>query len=94
MLLYRELVETNLHLHTVEYYAVVTKNEKTTFSLLRESAEYTVSYYSLCKKTIFEFVYICIISGRISKELIKVLVYVLRGTGQSGKWRGMEFLFC
>lgn len=78
----------------MEYYAVMTKNEKTTFSLLRESAKYTVMYYSLCKKTIYEFVYICIISGRINKELIKVLMCMFRGAGQSRKWRGMEFLFC
>ena len=53
MPLYRGLVEQIWQLHTVEYYAVMTKNEKTTFSLFCESAKYPVIYYSLCKKTIF-----------------------------------------
>lgn len=61
--------------------------------LLRESAKYTVVYSFLCKETIFEFAYICIISRRGNKELIKVLTLMLRGTGQRGEWRGIEF-FC
>lgn len=63
------------------------------FSLLLESAKYTAVYYFLCKKALFEFAYICIISGRVNREQIKVLMYVLRGTGQRGEWTGMEF-FC
>lgn len=57
------------------------------FSLLSQSARHAVVYYFFCKKTLylclFTFAYICIISRRVNKRLIKVLM--LRGTGQMGE---------